>query len=87
MATPSTSINYCNRLPGSFRFDTVLGDKMEQNYDNPDDLDTPFMPEKCPKCRGIRIMGGYGLAGGGIGIYKYCEDCGTIFDKVQDAHT
>ena len=56
----------------------------EQNYDNPDDLYQPFNPEKCPCCRGIRISANYGLAGGGIGVYKYCEDCGTVFDKCQD---
>ena len=54
-----------------------------QNYDNPKDKETPSNPEKCPVCRGINIDSGYGMAGGGIGVYKYCEDCGTVFDKVQ----
>jgi len=54
-----------------------------QNYDDPNDKETPFNPEKCPVCRGVHIQGGYGLAGGGMGVYKYCEDCGTVFDKVQ----
>ena len=56
---------------------------MKQNYDNPDDLDVPFNPEKCPVCRSINLESGYGMAGGGMGVYTYCEDCGTIIDKVQ----
>lgn len=52
-----------------------------QNHDDPDDLETPFNPEKCPRCRSIRIEAGYGLAGGGMGVYKWCEDCGCVFDK------
>jgi len=55
-----------------------------QNHDDPSDLQSPFNPEKCPNCRGIRIQVGYGLAGGGIGVYKHCEDCGRVFDKCQD---
>lgn len=27
---------------------------------------------------------GYGLAGGGIGPYEYCEECGEILHKTQD---
>jgi hypothetical protein len=40
---------------------------------------------KCPKCGG-EILLGYGLAGGGIGGYRYCDtdDC-DFFDKTQDA--
>jgi len=39
---------------------------------------------KCPKC-GKRLEAGYGMAGGGIGPYFYCETegCGT-FIKSQD---
>jgi hypothetical protein len=55
-----------------------------QNYDNPNDKEQLFNPEKCPVCRGIKIELGYGLAGGGCGVYKYCEECGTVFDKSQD---
>lgn len=47
--------------------------------------DAAFNPEKCPVCRGIKIEMGYGLAGGGIGVYSYCLDCACVFDKVQDA--
>lgn len=28
---------------------------------------------------------GYGLAGGGMGIYTHCKRCEKIIDKVQDA--
>jgi len=27
---------------------------------------------------------GYGLAGGGIGAYSYCPECGTVLSKSQD---
>jgi hypothetical protein len=39
---------------------------------------------KCPNCGSKKVESGYGLAGGGIGCYLYCEDCAHIFDKVQD---
>jgi len=40
---------------------------------------------KCPKC-GSHVTAGYGLAGGGIGYYKFCcdDDC-DYFEKTQDA--
>ena len=43
------------------------------------------MYEECPKCHKMTLLLGYGLAGGGIGVYNYCEDeaCG-YFDKTQD---
>lgn len=27
---------------------------------------------------------GYGMAGGGMGSYTYCNVCGMVIDKVQD---
>lgn len=40
---------------------------------------------KCPKCGG-EILFGYGLAGGGIGPYRYCDgDNCDYFEKTQDA--
>lgn len=27
---------------------------------------------------------GYGLAGGGLGVYEYCNDCGQAINKTQD---
>lgn len=42
------------------------------------------MIHKCPKCGSTDTEAGFGLAGGGYGVYWYCKDCNTIFDKVQD---
>lgn len=41
--------------------------------------------EPCPKCHNETIEDGYGLCGGGIGMYSYCttEGC-DYFYKVQD---
>ncbi len=43
------------------------------------------MDNKCPKCGSETLECGYGLAGGGIGVYFYCttEGCG-YFDKTPD---
>ena len=41
--------------------------------------------DKCPKCGNESLGMGYGLAGGGIGVYFYCETEGCdYFDKTQD---
>ena len=34
---------------------------------------------------GTRLESGFGLAGGGYGVYTYCpaEKCGKYFDKTQ----
>jgi hypothetical protein len=38
-------------------------------------------PETCPKCGG-EVQGGFGLAGGGYGAYKFCvEDACDWFEK------
>ena len=44
--------------------------------------DVPVTDEACPTCRGP-IYVSYGLAGGGIGTYLYCDSCGII-DKFPD---
>lgn len=36
----------------------------------------------CPDVEGFEM--GYGLAGGGMGPYLYCEACGLIRGKDQD---
>lgn len=36
----------------------------------------------CPGPDGLES--GYGLTGGGIGLYKFCPLCGAIVSKVQD---
>ncbi len=41
-------------------------------------------PEDCPKC-GEPLTPGYGLMGGGIGVYQFCEADGCdYFHKTQD---
>ncbi len=43
------------------------------------------LPEKCPKC-GADLISGYGLMGGGIGLYVVCDTDGCdFFEKQQDA--
>ena len=39
---------------------------------------------QCPHC-GTELEAGYGLAGGGMGVYTFCpnETCGKYFDKTQ----
>jgi hypothetical protein len=45
----------------------------------------PMYFDKCPKCGNESIEGGYGLAGGGIGVYLYCTTDGcSYFDKTPD---
>jgi hypothetical protein len=36
--------------------------------------------ELCPKCGGPLIEG-FGLAGGGLGVYGYCDPCGRVIWK------
>lgn len=45
----------------------------------------PDLPEysqahTCPHCKGI-TESGFGLAGGGFGIYTYCSSCRMITSK------
>ena len=43
------------------------------------------MADRCPKCNNETLEMGYGLAGGGIGVYSYCTTDGCdYFDKTQD---
>ena len=47
----------------------------------------PYPPEyeqgsSCPKCGG-ETEDGFGLAGGGYGIYTFCPACGIITSKTQ----
>jgi hypothetical protein len=53
------------------------------------DGDIPTPPDRkpcartdCPGEQGFHT--GYGLAGGGMGIYTYCDVCEEILDKSQD---
>ena len=36
--------------------------------------------EECPACKGPLEMG-FGLAGGGMGVYGYCEKCERVVWK------
>ena len=48
------------------------------------DLESERTEPKCPMCGGDGFYRGYGLAGGGMGVYEGCDDCGW-FEKTQDA--
>lgn len=41
-------------------------------------------PGGCPAHPDATHEYGYGLAGGGFGAYSVCNECGVIFDKVDD---
>lgn len=43
----------------------------------------PPFDEQIMHC-GVVGETGYGLAGGGFGIYTYCPECGAITSKSQD---
>lgn len=47
----------------------------------------PSIPEKgpdvCPTC-GKPLESGYGMAGGGMGVYMYCEEHGIISKTQTD---
>lgn len=45
---------------------------------------TPADLPTCPECHSTRLATGYGMAGGGMGPYTYCENCLAVVDKVQD---
>ena len=46
--------------------------------------DAETLPDECPKC-GARTEMGYGLMGGGMGVYVFCETDGCdFFAKRQD---
>lgn len=53
-------------------------DRSEKRADLPDN---PPEDHLCPHCRSENIEVGFGLAGGGYGVYHYCEDCGQILSK------
>ena len=36
--------------------------------------------ENCPTCQS-RLEMGFGLAGGGVGVYGFCEPCGRVIWK------
>ncbi len=56
---------------------TIHIDYLEQHPDIPEQG-----PDKCPKCN-VEAECGYGMAGGGVGVYIYCPNCGQILSKTQ----
>lgn len=38
----------------------------------------------CPICLGS-VITGYGMAGGGMGVYLFCDDCQQVVTKFPDA--
>ena len=51
--------------------------------------DEPTWDDKAHKCSrsdcpGPEFEMGYGLAGGGIGVYEFCDVCERIVSKTQD---
>lgn len=36
---------------------------------------------RCPAHPDIPACHGFGLAGGGVGVYSYCEECGLVLTK------
>ncbi len=43
----------------------------------------PHSSVSCIKCS-VPYEFGYGLAGGGMGPYMYCPQCGAVVNKMQD---
>ena len=38
--------------------------------------------DPCPKCGG-QTEDGFGMAGGGFGVYTYCTSCGEVVTKSE----
>lgn len=58
-------------------------DLADQHPDVPEPKDRP--PCDFPECDPrTHWQPGYGLAGGGMGLYTYCDLCERVIDKVQD---
>lgn len=47
-----------------------------------DPLIPDAMPDECPKCH-VPPEIGFGLAGGGMGVYSYCPNCGDMLSKTE----
>lgn len=49
------------------------------------DWGTDPLKMDCSSCdKEVEVISGYGLAGGGIGIYFCCAECGLMLHKDQD---
>ena len=66
--------------------DFIHVDFVQQDPDVPEPPGDACEREDCPgktkDQKGWEV--GYGLAGGGMGVYTYCNPCGRVVDKVQD---
>ena len=40
-------------------------------------------PDHCPDCE-VAYEVGFGMAGGGMGVYTYCPQCGKLLSKTQE---
>ena len=47
------------------------------------DPDIPQI-DRCPDHPNLQPEMGYGMAGGGMGVYLYCGECGQMLSKTQD---
>jgi hypothetical protein len=43
----------------------------------------PMPEDDATGCAHTNLDSGFGLAGGGYGVYMYCKDCGFITSKTQ----
>jgi hypothetical protein len=40
--------------------------------------------DACPTCGNTDLQIGYGMAGGSLGVYGYCDPCGRVVWKCKD---
>ena len=52
-------------------------DSSVQDPNIPDTDKCPDHPDAIPEM-------GYGMAGGGVGVYSFCPECGKLLSKSQD---
>lgn len=56
---------------------TFYVDSSEQDPNIPD-------VDRCPDHPNVEPEMGYGMAGGGMGAYSFCPECGKVLSKTQD---
>jgi hypothetical protein len=62
----------------------MVDDKIHIHIDTTEQRDglPEFQEDCCPKCKGP-VQVGFGLAGGGYGVYSYCDICEMVVSKSQ----